>query len=241
MKRSNLSTRIQSVILALTMIFALANPALMLNVAAADAGATASKTEGQIVAENYDLFDGEAELISSAYVNANTLSYTKPTASDELISVETDAHTVTVETYTNGGYTWIPASARVDANGYQEDVALTLDGAVYTGNYVYDGAAFSIVVKFELRQNLDDAKQKLLLEAPEALKAGLAHLESMKSVDSALSSILLGMDELKELASDEGKFIPLPAFGPSAGTRIKLSEAGKKEFQAYTRFDFEVP
>ena len=210
MKCSNLFTRIQSLILALAMVISLINPLLTLNVFA-EGGENATKTEGQIVAENYDLTKVQAAFVSNPGVIGGEISYSVPNESDDLISVDTETKTISAETHKSGSYTWIPVKAELYVDEELEETVV-LAGTPAKGVYEYGGDAFSIKVLYEVAADISTELQKTILEAPSALKAGIANFDDINAIDSKLYTIMLAMDVLEKLASEEGYQVYVPAF-----------------------------
>jgi hypothetical protein len=87
-----------------------------------------SKTDGEIVAENYDLTEAEKKLLKSKYLIGTTHNYSVPDNSDGLISIDTDTKTITAETYEKtSGYVWIPVSAEIVVGGEVKEVLTITD------------------------------------------------------------------------------------------------------------------
>lgn len=215
-KYSNLFKRAQALVLALAMVLSVMNVGLWLNVSADDQTPVV-KTDGAIVADNYDLTDAEKELLSSGWLIGNSYTYYKPTDDDELVDVDSDSKTITADVYTNDGYEWIPVSADIVV-GDQTVASVTLTNG--EGKYDYDGDAFSVQVKYEMAFEVDEATQTTLLNAPAYLKQGIANLDAVKDSNSQLSGIASNMDNSMLTELMNGYVIPL-----GSGLTIKFDQA----------------
>lgn len=211
-KYSNLFKRTQALVLVLAIVFSTLNLGLWLTISADDKP-TVSKTEGEIVAENYNLTDAEKKLLSSGLLAGSTLEYTVPADEDDLISVDINSKTITADYYDE----WTPVSATIEAGEeVKENVTLT-DGK---GTYEYDGDAFSVKVTYELKAEVDEETQKTLLSAPALLKQGIANLDAVSAQSGNLYILEQAMPELVNLAETD---IAIGTTGMTAG----LSAEGK--------------
>ena len=137
--------------------------------------AQASVTAGQLVAQNYDsLTDAEKAVLTSGLVTGATYTYTAPTDGDDLVSVNTDAKTITADSFTADSLVWTPESAAVVYSGGRETVALN-GGA---GAYSYAGGAFAVEVSYTTAIPVDAAVQAKLLNGPVRLANGLANVKA---------------------------------------------------------------
>ena len=189
-KYSNLSKRMLAMLLTVAMMLPLLASALAFGASAADPLSEKKKTDAAIVAGNYDLTEAEKNLLLSGYLVGETHTYVVPTAKDELISVDTAAKTVTAESYEKTpGYLWTPAQAYIVVNN---DVKETVNFTGNTATYTKEFDAFTVRVKYELKLNIDEETQKLLLNAPAYLKQGLANLEEILKDAGNLNTFELG-------------------------------------------------
>ena len=137
---SSFFKRTQAWVIALAIMLTAIHPIFGLSIFASD-DAESTKAEvtddGKIVAGNYDLTDAEKSLLGSGYLVGGSHNYNKPTASDNLIAIDTDSKTITVSSYEGApGYVWHPTVAKVKVNGgVFETVSLT-NGV---GSYTYTG------------------------------------------------------------------------------------------------------
>jgi hypothetical protein len=198
-KYSKLFKRVQAFILVAAMLLSMSNLGLFLNVSAADSGSTESKTDGSIVADNYELTEAEKALLKSGYLVGDVHEYTKPESSS-LIYVDIDNKKITAQEYNGGsGYVWIPVSADIVVNGeVKEPVALT-EG---NGTYAYAGSAFSVKVNYELRIDVDFDLQKDLLSAPAWLKQGIVNMDAVSGESGNLYIFEQAMPELVNFAKN---------------------------------------
>lgn len=220
-KYSSLAKRSLSMFLSVLMVFSMMNFGTWLGVAAGEK-VPVSKTEGEIVSENYVLSDAQKALIGSGLLVGKTYSYVKPDAEDNLVSVDADNKSIKAETYvTEGtvvetsesvGYTWVPVSADIVVNGATMETVKLTDGK---GTYTYDGAAFSVDVKYELKLSIDAATQSALLNAPAALKQGIENLEAVFGTDDKLGLIAIALQtsEFQQLINDGGINTPMGTVG----------------------------
>lgn len=189
-KYSNLSKRMLAMLLTVAMMLPLLASALAFGASAADPLSEKKKTDAAIVAGNYDLTEAEKNLLFSGYLVGETHTYVVPTAKDELISVDTASKTVTAESYEKTpGYLWTPAQAYIVVNN---DVKETVNFTGNTATYTKEFDAFTVRVKYELKLNIDEETQKLLLNAPAYLKQGLANLEEILKDAGNLNTFELG-------------------------------------------------
>lgn len=193
-KYSNLFKRSQALILAVAMMLTVICPALCLNISA-DEKPTVSKTEGEIVASNYDLTDAEKKLLSSGLLAGGTVEYTVPADEDDLVSVDIDTKTISANTYAE----WVPTKAVIVAGGEEQETITLNDGR---GVYTYAGDAFSVKVTYQLTAEVDAKTQTTLLSTPAWLKQGIANLDAVANESGKLSILEQAMPELVKLAND---------------------------------------
>lgn len=192
MKNSSkiIATKVQSLVLVVAMMLSFVNSAFVFTGFAEDK-VPVVKTVAQVVVDNYDLDEKEAEIIASGYLKGDVYEYHLPSSvsSDELIAVDIDNQKITVDTYEDGGYVWTPSSVEfLPADG--SDVTVTPvvgEEGVYT--YDYEGNAFSVKVTYETEKAVAEDVQTALLNAPVNIKAGLAALEALADADSELQSM----------------------------------------------------
>ena len=194
---SKVFKRVQAWVLIVAMLLPILNCGLFLGVFA-EGETNASLTDGQIVAENYELTKAEKVLLSSGLLVGDTHSIYYPTANDDLVTVDQDNKKITAESYDNkDGNKWIPVSADIVADGATQETVNLVDGV---GTYTYDGNAFSVNVLYRLSMKIDEDTQTALLNAAGYLKQGLANMNTI-SKDTGLGTVELAMDVLNQLAN----------------------------------------
>ncbi len=199
---SNITKRIWSVILVFAMVLSFVPTAPIF--ASAAETETGTKTDGQIVAENYALSETEKKLIASGYLVGATHSYLVPADNDNLITVDVDTTTITAKNYEGtDGYVWVPVSAVIEVSGTVEETV------TFTGNqatYTYDGDAFAVKVNYELRLTVSESDQTMLLHAPFYLQQVMQMMDAIAAAREKLAI----MEEsevvsiLKEMNTAEG-------------------------------------
>ena len=206
-KNQSFFRKAQAVVLVLALLVSLAFPLQGMQVVA-ETNETETTTDGKIVAQNYELSNGEKELISSGLLTGNTHTYLVPDSDDDLITVDSDNKKITVADYEGTpGYLWKPVSVKiVVGTEVKETVAIT-NGE---GTYTYDGNAFSVVAEYALDIEIDNATQTTLLNAPANLADGLTNLKDFAAVKTDLAIIEKAMPTMVILATDG---IPVKLFG----------------------------
>ena len=199
-KYSKLFKRVQAMVLVVAMLLSVSNLGLFLGVSAIEAGQTNTKTDGQLVAENYGgLSAAEKDLLNSGYLVGQTYTYTAPDENDDLIEVDIDNKKITAETHTDGIYVWKPVSAQIMAgNTKVEDVTLT-NGV---GTYTYGQNSFSVKVTYQVTLNVDAALQEKLLNAPAWLKQGVLNLDAISAQSGNLYILEQAMPEIVNFAEN---------------------------------------
>lgn len=193
---SKLFKRVQAWVLTIAMILPVLNTGLLLGVSAEEK-TPQTLTDGQIVAENYEMTDEEKALVSSGLLVGETHSIYYPTANDDLVTVDEENKVIKADSYTDdGGYIWVPVSADIVVNGITEKTVQFVDGKA---SYDYDGNAFSVKVLYRLYIEIADATQESLLNAAGYLKQGLANMNTL-SKDTGLGTVELAMDVLNQMA-----------------------------------------
>lgn len=192
---SKLFKRVQAWVLTVAMILPVLSSGLLLPVSAADEVPN-SLTEGQIVAENYELTDAEELLLSSGLLVGETHNVYVPDEEDGLVSVDEDTKTITAKSYEKDGYTWNPVSADIVVeNQSKEKVAIT-DGK---GTYAYSGNAFSVKVLYRVEITVAEGTQTALLNAPGVYVQGVKNLKAIAEGESTLE--LLARAEVMDILS----------------------------------------
>ena len=147
-------------------------------------------TDGSLVANHYELTEGEESLLNSGLLAGDTHSYVAPTDSDDLISVDTETKTVTAADYTDSqDNTWRPVSAVIVAGG---EVQETLPITGNTCTYTYTGNAFSVKVTYKLSFTVAEADQQRLLGTAGWIRSGLKNLDDASAADSTSQLSVIG-------------------------------------------------
>ena len=163
--------------LAFAIILLMLMSTLMFGVAASGGSTLAEKTNGQVVAENYDLTAAEKELLQSGYLTEATQNYQVPGVSDDLISVDIDNKIITMETFTGSdGSVWNPVAVDIVVNNNPIE---TLPVTGNTVTYTTDEAAFAVKVKYEYKDSIGEAEQIVLLSASKILTDGINNLNAI--------------------------------------------------------------
>lgn len=187
--RTSFLTRCLALVLAVMLLVSGTNIGVVLQ---ALARSDASVTEGQLVADNYDLTDAEKALLSSGNLVCGTYSYTVPGSEDGLISVDTDEKKITAQKYED----WIPTTAAIFVGNEEKETVVLTNGE---GTYTYDGNAFSVQVGYSLSAEIDTDVQKTLLNAAGWLKQGVANTDAVAAQAGNLYILEQAMPELLEL------------------------------------------
>lgn len=156
-------------------------------------------TLGELLADNEALLSrtltaNEKELLRSGYFCGDaTYTFTAPDADNGsgLVQVDAAERTVAAAPYTDSGYTWLPQSAQVIADGAAvEDVTLSAAGDVYTGSFSYSGLSFSVAVTYKMYLTVPATTQNKLLGAAGALKELRSALLAAKDGAGVLEDVL---------------------------------------------------
>ena len=107
-------------------------------------------TDGDLVAENYDMPESQKSLLKSGLLSGSSYSFNKPNDPENLISVNIAAKTIEAKEFNGGsGYIWKPVSAElIDPDGKVVESGISLTSG--TGTYTYTGDAFSLEVEYAL-------------------------------------------------------------------------------------------
>lgn len=216
---SKLFKRVQAWVLTVAMILPVLSGALILPASAADENQK-PLTEGQIVANNYDLTSAEKHLLDSGLLVGDTHLVYVPGAGDGLISAE--GKTITAKSYEKGGYTWNPVSANIYVlEGGVETLKETVDFAGETATCKNEYAqGFYADVLYRVEIEVPEETQKALLNASAYLKQAFDNMDCLSKGASKLSAVEALVPVLKYFA--EGIDVPFGTGTMSA----KFSDAG---------------
>lgn len=175
---------------------------------------TVTVTDGELVANNYDsLTDGEKALQKSGLIAGSSYTFTTPGNDDGLIAVDTDNKKVTVSDYTDGEYTWRPASAKLVYADGEESIELDDEGK---GSFSYDGNVYSVEVEYELLIPVDAAVQSKLLNGPYLISKSVGNMNAVL-----------------------GEINTFDSLGSNIGALVKLTDGSIKVGQATIRITDE--
>lgn len=197
-KHERTGKRLLALVLALIMAMSTVTECLAATGTGGSASGTPSTSLGALLAKEYadKLTDGEKALLNSGYLAADKgYTYTPPAAdnSGKLVEVDPDEKTVTAKTYTDSGFTWIPAKAEIMVDGVsQATIALAKNGDSYTGSFKsYTGLSYSVAVTYQMQVTEDTAVMNKLLGAGAVLSGAADALKSTAKGASSLESLLL--------------------------------------------------
>ena len=193
-KGFNVISKTLSFLLALLLVIPTGSiPAIIVANAAGDAVAVA---DGELVAENYaSLSDGEKALLLSDLITGSTYYINEPGDSDNLVSVDADAKTVTASEYVSGEYIWRPVAARLIHGEEAEEIALT-NGV---GAFEYDGNVYSIEVDYQAEISVPAVTQEKLLNGPYHLAKGVENLETINAYSANFNLVASNTTSLMRL------------------------------------------
>ena len=190
--RTSFLKRCLALALALVLLLSSANTGVLQAFAA---GESVSVREGEIVAENYALTAAEKNLLKSKYVVGDTVTYTVPADSDNLIAVDTDAKTIEADDYEG----WKPTVAKIMVGTEEKETVALTDGK---GNYTYGGNAFAVKVEYVLNKTVAESRQGTLLNTGKWLKDGVANAKAAADQAGNLLILEKAMPELVNLANN---------------------------------------
>ncbi len=216
-KYSNLLKRSQALVLAVAMMLTVICPALCLNISA-DEKTSVTKTEGAIVAENYDLTKAEKDLLGSGLLAGATLEYTVPANEDDLVSVDIDTKTITAKNYED----WVPTTAILVVGDDEKETVTLKNGK---GVYTYAGDMFSVKVTYVYEADVAEKTQETLLSTPAWLKQGIANLDAVAAQSGKLYILEQAMPALVDLANN--------GVQTNLGGTVKLSAEGAAAVNAW--------
>lgn len=186
--------RCLAMLMAVLLLFSSFNAGI-LQLPNANATETEPITDGELLAANYGLSDGEKALLLSGLLREHTYNYeVKPTADYDLVTVDPEEKTITAKTFTHKEFVWYPKEALVISGDDSEKVSLQEDAGKYVGNFNMEGNTYSVQVTYELHINVAQAEQEKLLQAGADLKQGLDTLDKLSQLEGLLDTQLDDMD-----------------------------------------------
>ncbi len=211
-KHHGMSKRILTVILAVALVLPSVSSIFAFGVAAQNDEKLATKTDGQIIAENYDLTPAEKDLLKSGFLMGGTREYEVPNASDDLISVDTDHKKIIAESFRADGLVWEPVKIDILVNSRVEETITEISEG--EASYACDATAFAVKVHYEAKDDIDEDMQGLLLGASAVLKGGIDSLEAVLDPNGAIQNAL---DAFATYSTMKGH-LQADAFNPNAAT-----------------------
>ena len=158
----------------------------------------AAVTRGKLLAEAYSgsLTDSEKALLKSGYLAGDEAYVFTPPAtdnSDGLVTIDKDGRKITVKSYENEGFTWLPVKAEVMVGGVmQKEIPLTLNAGIYTGSFAdFDGLSYSIAVTYEMSVDVDTDVLNRMLGAASVFSGAVNALKSTAEGAASLEELLL--------------------------------------------------
>lgn len=186
--------RCLAMLMAVLLLFSSFNAGL-LQLSNANATETESITDGELLAANYDLSDGEKALLLSGLLREHTYNYeVKPTADDGLVTVDPEGKSITAKTFTHKEFVWYPKEALVISGEDRETVSLKEEAGQYVGSFNMDGNTYSVQVTYELHIQVAQTEQEKLIQAGADLKQGLNTLDKLAQLEGLLDTQLDDMD-----------------------------------------------
>ena len=158
----------------------------------------ADVTMGKLLAEAYSgsLTDSEKALLKSGYLAGDEAYVFTPPAADNsngLVTIDKDSRKITVRSYENEGFTWLPVKAEVKVGDVaQKEIPLTLSEGIYTGSFAdFDGLSYSIAVTYEMSVDVDTDVLNRMLGAASVFSGAVNALKSTAEGAASLEELLL--------------------------------------------------
>jgi len=186
--------RCLAMLMAVLMLFSSINSGV-LHFPGANATEIESITDGELIAANYGLTNGEKALLLSGLLRQQTYHCgVEPTAEDGLVTVDPEGKTVTANTFTYKEFVWYPKQAVIVSGEDRETVTLKEEAGKYVGTFQMEGNTYSVQVTYELHITVEQSKQEQLLQAGADLKQGLDTLDKLAQLEGLLDTQLEDMD-----------------------------------------------
>ncbi len=158
----------------------------------------ADVTTGKLLAEAYSgsLTDSEKALLRSGYLaDDKAYVFTSPASDNSggLVTIDKDSRKITVKSYENEGFTWLPVKAEVMVGDVvQKKVSLTLSEGLYTGSFAdFDELSYSIAVTYEMSVDADTDALNRMLGAASVFSGAVNALKSTADGAASLEELLL--------------------------------------------------
>ena len=197
-KHERTGKRLLALVLALVMALSTVTECLAAVVPVQRPVGEAAVTKGKLLAEAYSgsLTDSEKALLKSGYLAGDEAYVFTPPAADNsngLVTIDKDSRKITVKSYENEGFTWLPVKAEVMVGGVmQKEIPLTLNAGIYTGSFAdFDGLSYSIAVTYEMSVDVDTDVLNRMLGAASVFSGAVNALKSTAEGAASLEELLL--------------------------------------------------
>ena len=197
-KHERTGKRLLALVLALVMALSTVTECLAAVVPVQRPVGEAAVTMGKLLAEAYSgsLTDSEKALLKSGYLAGDEAYVFTPPAADNsngLVTIDKDSRKITVKSYENEGFTWLPVKAEVMVGGVmQKEIPLTLNAGIYTGSFAdFDGLSYSIAVTYEMSVDVDTDVLNRMLGAASVFSGAVNALKSTAEGAASLEELLL--------------------------------------------------
>ena len=197
-KHERTGKRLLALVLALVMALSTVTECLAAVVPVQRPVGEAAVTMGKLLAEAYSgsLTDSEKALLKSGYLAGDKAYVFTPPAADNssgLVTIDKDSRKITVKSYENEGFTWLPVKAEVMVGGVmQKEIPLTLNAGIYTGSFAdFDGLSYSIAVTYEMSVDVDTDVLNRMLGAASVFSGAVNALKSTAEGAASLEELLL--------------------------------------------------
>ena len=197
-KHERTGKRLLALVLALVMALSTVTECLAAVVPVQRPVGEAAVTKGKLLAEAYSgsLTDSEKALLKSGYLAGDEAYVFTPPAADNssgLVTIDKDGRKITVKSYENEGFTWLPVKAEVMVGGVmQKEIPLTLNAGIYTGSFAdFDGLSYSIAVTYEMSVDVDTDVLNRMLGAASVFSGAVNALKSTAEGAASLEELLL--------------------------------------------------
>ena len=197
-KHERTGKRLLALVLALVMALSTVTECLAAVTSVQRPVGEADVTMGKLLAEAYSgsLTDSEKALLKSGYLAGDEAYVFTPPAADNsggLVTIDKDSRKITVRSYENEGFTWLPVKAEVKVGDVaQKEIPLTLSEGIYTGSFAdFDGLSYSIAVTYEMSVDVDTDVLNRMLGAASVFSGAVNALKSTAEGAASLEELLL--------------------------------------------------
>lgn len=197
-KHERTGKRLLALVLALVMALSTVTECLAAVTSVQRPVGEAEVTMGKLLAEAYSgsLTDSEKALLKSGYLAGDKAYVFTPPAADNsngLVTIDKDSRKITVRSYENEGFTWLPVKAEVKVGDVaQKEIPLTLSEGIYTGSFAdFDGLSYSIAVAYEMSVDVDTDVLNRMMGAASVFSGAVNVLKSTAEGAASLEELLL--------------------------------------------------